>query len=573
MSQEILALTVHFPVIFALAIWAGVLFTTLWVRRQSGFPGRLYFLAAMGGLLVWLGAAALELGNPTLAGKVFWAKVAWPGIALTGTAWALFLVDYSFGKDTTESRWRRALLAAGPLVTGALAFTNPWHGMFYGPGTRLETAGNWVGATYDHGPLFFVAAAYLYLFMAFALGVVIYCLFRAHPSYRGAFASLAIATAIPISVDLAYVFLGITLFGFDPTPFTFAIWLAVMARVVLAGQIFNLGGIARDMLFYETGNPMIVFDVDGRVTSANPAARRVLADGHGVVGRDIRTLPQIGLLAHEVLETGAAPEMTELSVDGRSFDIVITPINRPLGRGADIMGWAVQLTDVTARRQAAAEQAHAARLGRMIEESLNEVYVFDAQTLRFTEVNRGARVNLGYSLDELREMTPLDIKPDLSTAEFDALIAPLRAGQDEAVSFQTRHRRRDGSDYPVDVRIQRMRDPKRAVLVAMVWDITLQESARHEAQRGHDARVRPRDDDTGRGPPGDGSTAGRERALPLVAGEPGDGDARQQHDEVAVHLPGQGLEGDGAGDERDRDGAAGHGEVRAPEVRPEAVSE
>jgi PAS domain S-box-containing protein len=476
----------HFPVIFALAIWLAVLVSALWVRRQAGFPGRLYFLVAMAGLLVWLGAAALEMGSPTLQGKVLWAKAAWPGIALTATAWALFLMDYSFAKDTTASPWRRALLVAGPVGISTLAFTNTWHGLFYGPDTHLAPIGNWVSAVYDHRPLFYLAASYLYLFMAAALGVVIYCLFRAHPSYRGAFASLAIATAIPIAVDLGYVLFGFTLFGFDPTPFTFAIWLAVMARVVLSGQIFNLGGIAREMLFFETGNPMIVFDDRGRITSANPAARRVLADGHGVVGKDIRTLPQVGLLAHEVLETDAAPEMTEMTVEGRSFDIDIAPILRPLGRDADIMGWAIHLTDVTAHKQAEAEHARAARLGRMIEESLNEIYVFDARTLRFTEVNRGARSNLGYSPDELSGMTPVDIKPDMTPAEFDDLVAPLRAGRNEVVTFQTRHRRRDGSHYPADIRIQRMDDAGRSVLVAMAWDISQQEAARSEAQRARE---------------------------------------------------------------------------------------
>lgn|GEM_PF-5121849 len=51
----------------------------------------------------------------------------------------------------------------------------------------------------------------------------------------------------------------------------------------------------------------------------------------------------------------------------------------------------------------------------LIEESLNEVYVFEADTLKFVKANRSARENLGYSMDELREMTPLDIKPEYTS--------------------------------------------------------------------------------------------------------------------------------------------------------------
>ncbi|WP_084627352.1 histidine kinase N-terminal 7TM domain-containing protein [Sediminimonas qiaohouensis] len=483
MSEAALAPFTQFPVLFAIALWLGALATAIWIGRKPPFPGRLFFLSAVAGLLMWLAAAALEMGTTSLITKVFWAKAAWPGIALTATGWALFLVDYSFGKDTTHSTWRRGLLIAGPAVLGMLAFSNPWHGMFYGAGTRLEPYANWTTVVYDHGPLFYLAALYLYTFMGAALGVVIYCLVQTHPSYRASFASLTIATTIPIAADLSYVLFGFTLFGFDPTPFTFAVWLAVMARVVLSGQIFNLGVIAREMLFFETDNPMIVFDAQGRVTSANPAAEQVLNSGHKVVGTNVRAWPQIGFVAHEILETGTLPEMGELTCQGRSFDIDIIPIYRPMGQSDDVMGWAIQLTDTTAHKQAEREQARAARLGRMIEESLNEVYVFDAETLLFVEVNRGGRDNLGYSSQDLSTMTPIDIKPDLSQQEFETLIAPLRDGHEKVVTFQTRHRRKDGSHYPVEVRLQQMDDNKRPVLVSMVWDITQQEAARAEAQR------------------------------------------------------------------------------------------
>ncbi|MTJ05158.1 MAG: EAL domain-containing protein [Sediminimonas qiaohouensis] len=476
MSEFTLTPFLKFPANFALAIWLGVLTMAIWVGRQPRFPGRLFFLSALAGVLFWLGAAALEIAANTLAEKVFWAKVAWPCIALTATAWALFLKDYSFGKDTTHDRWPQAALVIGPAVVSALIFTNPWHGLFYGSGTRLETFDGRFSVVYDHGPLFYLAALYLYAFMGTAFGVVIYCLFQTHPSYRASFISLAITTAVPIAANIAYIVFNVTLFGFDPTPFTFAIWLAVMGRIVLSGQVFNIGGIGREALFLDTDNPMVVFDANGCIISANPAAEDVLNGGDKAVGINIRAWPQIGFVAHEILETGTLPEMGELTCQGRSFDIDVTPIYRPMGRGSAVMGWAVQLNDTTARKQAEAEQARAAQLGRMLEESLNEVYVFDAQTLHFTEVNRGARANLGYGLHELTAMTPVDINPDLSRDMFELLIAPLRECREEIVTFQTRHRRKDGSHYPVDVRIQKVDNNDSHVLFAMMWDITLRKA-------------------------------------------------------------------------------------------------
>ena len=116
--------------------------------------------------------------------------------------------------------------------------------------------------------------------------------------------------------------------------------------------------------------------------------------------------------------------------------------------------------------------AMTARLGRMVEDSLNEIYVFDAETLNFVQVNRGARENLGYSMEELQKITPLDIKPELTAEDFAEMMRPLREDTQEWVQFETVHRRRDGSDYNVEVRLQLMRTEQPHVYIAFVLDVT-----------------------------------------------------------------------------------------------------
>ncbi len=65
------------------------------------------------------------------------------------------------------------------------------------------------------------------------------------------------------------------------------------------------------------------------------------------------------------------------------------------------------------------------RLGRIVEEAASEVYIFCAKTFLFRFVNKGARENLGYDLEELRSLTPWDIKPDISRDDFMVRVAPL----------------------------------------------------------------------------------------------------------------------------------------------------
>ncbi|MCP4390418.1 MAG: diguanylate cyclase, partial [Gammaproteobacteria bacterium] len=117
------------------------------------------------------------------------------------------------------------------------------------------------------------------------------------------------------------------------------------------------------------------------------------------------------------------------------------------------------------------------RLGRLLDKSSNEIYIFDADSLKFTHVNQGGRDNLGYSAQELSQMTAMDLKPEVSTEEFVALIEPLRNRDTEQVIFKTVHRRKDGSCYPVDVLLQYSPAEDPPVFVAMILDITEKKKA------------------------------------------------------------------------------------------------
>ncbi len=114
-------------------------------------------------------------------------------------------------------------------------------------------------------------------------------------------------------------------------------------------------------------------------------------------------------------------------------------------------------------------------LGRILQSSLNEIYVFDEQTLRFIMVNSGALENLGYTLDEMQELTPLDIKPEYTAERFEALVQPLRSGQKERVVFETVHRRKDGSSYPVEVHLELTSWNSAPAFMAVILDSTEQE--------------------------------------------------------------------------------------------------
>jgi PAS domain S-box-containing protein len=143
-----------------------------------------------------------------------------------------------------------------------------------------------------------------------------------------------------------------------------------------------------------------------------------------------------------------------------------TPLYDNHGR---ISGAINVLVDITERQRAEADRQ---QLSGMLERSLNEIYIFDLKSLKFEYVNHGALSNLGYSLEQMREMTPVDIKPELDAKQFELLVKPLRNGEKEKLLFHTIHRRADGSDYPVEVHLQIVDKGPKRMFMAMILDIT-----------------------------------------------------------------------------------------------------
>jgi len=112
------------------------------------------------------------------------------------------------------------------------------------------------------------------------------------------------------------------------------------------------------------------------------------------------------------------------------------------------------------------------RLGRILNDSSTEIFVADAESLKCLQVNQGAIDNLGYSKEEFIDINLLDIFINLDRYSFTELLAPLHKGRCETVVHKGVHRRKDGSTYPVEARIQLSAQDSPPIIVANVLDIT-----------------------------------------------------------------------------------------------------
>jgi diguanylate cyclase (GGDEF)-like protein len=69
-------------------------------------------------------------------------------------------------------------------------------------------------------------------------------------------------------------------------------------------------------------------------------------------------------------------------------------------------------------------------------------------------------------------MTPLDLNLEYNRDQFEALLESLYSGKERHLKYETKYQRKDGSEYPVEVRLQLSPDKASPVFVAIVQDVS-----------------------------------------------------------------------------------------------------
>ncbi len=190
-----------------------------------------------------------------------------------------------------------------------------------------------------------------------------------------------------------------------------------------------------------TVDAIITIDDRGIIESVNPATERMFGyTPSEVLGKNVSILmPEPYRAEHDgylgnYLKSGQRKiigigrEVTGKRKDGTTFPIHLAVSEVLVADRRLFTGVVRDITDLKAA------QSRAEGIGRLIDDSLNEIFIFDAQTWKFLQVNRGARKNLGYSMEELAQLTPIDIKPEHSHDSFAELIRPLFAQRKRSLS-------------------------------------------------------------------------------------------------------------------------------------------
>ncbi|HVM62402.1 MAG TPA: PAS domain S-box protein [Verrucomicrobiae bacterium] len=138
--------------------------------------------------------------------------------------------------------------------------------------------------------------------------------------------------------------------------------------------------------------------------------------------------------------------------------------------------------DITERKRTELAQAHEVVRQRIfIEQSKDGIAVLDADG-NLHEFNASFARMLGYAEPEMRGLHVWDWNVHLTR---DEILARLQAAEKEAFTFETRHRRKDGNSYDVEVSINPAQWGGRTYLYCAYRDITARKEAEREVEKLH----------------------------------------------------------------------------------------
>ena len=123
-----------------------------------------------------------------------------------------------------------------------------------------------------------------------------------------------------------------------------------------------------------------------------------------------------------------------------------------------------------------------------LDETSDAIYIIDPETGRFLDANKCAWQCLGCSRTELLNMGVADIVPDFTGPE--SLVKYVQELKNQSpITLEGVHERKDGTTFPVEVKISLTEFDRKEFLIAIARDITERQRSDQWQQHGPDAKT------------------------------------------------------------------------------------
>ena len=336
------------PLLIAAAASFGFTVYAVGNRSRGGRALLWSFVGVAGTAGVWALGYAAQLSAPALGPTLLFNRFVWLGSAGLAVAWPAFVFAY-VDRTAWLGRRRLPLLLAVPAAVAVTVLTVGVDPLFYVDPVLVDAGGYRVLA-YTPTPALLGFVGYTYAVNLFTFAVLGHAALSRDGVFRRQATVLFAAGVAPTALGAAGIFgvVGPERGVVDFTPIAFGATSALLAWLVFRYRLLDVPPIARDAVFANLSDAVVVCDADGRVVDRNDPAEALFPDADlGVaVGEAFDDVPAV---ADAVTDEDAAEEF-RVTLDGGGAPRFLTvDVHDITGPGTTRGGTVLLFRDVTER--------------------------------------------------------------------------------------------------------------------------------------------------------------------------------------------------------------------------------
>ncbi|HPH96201.1 MAG TPA: histidine kinase N-terminal 7TM domain-containing protein [Anaerolineaceae bacterium] len=222
------------------------------LQHLNAVGGKTFF-AMMSGVLFWITCTLI----PWIIGpdsSLFWYKVGYLGVEMVPVSWFLFSLAYN-GLDVRRL-WRYWILL---LIIPVWTLTGVW-GEWFWESIRFISGEEFKLVAVDFQPSFWIPVLNSYALVIAGGVLLIIGALKSHEAHRGRRLMLLLASFLPLSTNILYMF-GLTpQFDFDMTPISFAFSGAALGYGFVRYRLMNLVPVAHSSMVEHMEDGVMVLD-------------------------------------------------------------------------------------------------------------------------------------------------------------------------------------------------------------------------------------------------------------------------------------------------------------------------
>lgn len=322
--------------------------------------GARYFLYTLILIAFWIITQALELSALELETKIFWANLQYIPVMLTPVTFLFLSLQFTRHEHfLLQRRWVAVVLILIPVALNILLWTNAVHGLVR-QNVYLDTSGAFPVVAKTFGPIFWVFAVYNFSVAFLTLLILAQALQEKISLYREQVQFLFIGLLVPV-MSLAIHVTGLNPFPMDTTPAVFGVMGLITSWGIFRYRLFDIVPFARSLVIQEMKTGMLVVDNLGRIVDINPAAKKALNvpldQIHGLPCQSV--LPCWPEMFRAYRKEGIETRELHVNNDGldNCYELSLTKLSDSSDK---IMGWLIQIYNITERKTAEEKTIHAA---------------------------------------------------------------------------------------------------------------------------------------------------------------------------------------------------------------------